>query len=140
MTSASATESSFRSDHCVLTIRRPAPRVVLVAFEGNDVGQFGDEPFKVLAAHLKEAAPLELFIDARGGVAASLDVSGDWARWLGAHKRDLRHVSMLTGSRFIQLSATFVRKFADMGELMRIYTDPAAFEGALASSVANAAG
>jgi hypothetical protein len=46
---------------------------------------------------------------------------------------------MLTGSPFIQLTAGFVRRFADLGEVMRIYTDPAAFEGALASSVANAA-
>jgi hypothetical protein len=132
-------EASFESEHCTLTIRHPAPRVVVVSFIGNDVGQFGEAPFKVLASHIEGDGALELFIDARGGVAASLDVSGDWARWLAANKRHLRHVSMLTGSRFIQLSATFVRKFADMGELMRLYTDPAAFEGALANSIANAA-
>lgn len=45
---------------------------------------------------------------------------------------------MLTGSRFIQLSAGSVWKFADMGELMLIYTDPASFEGALSNSIANA--
>lgn len=132
-------EAFFESDHCSLTIRRPAPRVVLVSFVGNDVGQFGDEPFQVLASHIERDGAVELFIDARGGVAASMDVSGEWARWLASHKRHLRHVSMLTGSRFIQLSASFVRKFADMGELMRLYTEPAAFEGALANSIANAA-
>ena len=132
-------EASFESDHCRLTIRRPAPRVVVVSFIGNDVGQFGQAPFDVLATHLAGSGAVELYIDAREGVAASLDVSGDWARWLGENKGQLRHVSMLTGSRFIQLSASFVRKFAGMGELMRLYTDPAAFEGALASSIANAA-
>lgn len=80
---------------------------------------------------------IELFIDARGGRSASLDVSSDWARWLGKNRASFRHVSMLTGSRFVRLSAAFVRKFADLGDLMRIYTDAAAFEGALQSSVAS---
>ena len=133
-------EIVFRGAHCTLGIRRPADRVVIVSLAGNDVGEFGDGPFKELAADVEGAAAgeLELFIDARSGVAASMDVSGEWAIWLARHKRSFRHVSMLTGSRFIQLSAGFVRRFADMGELMRIYTDPAAFEGALSSSIANA--
>jgi hypothetical protein len=80
---------------------------------------------------------LELFIDARSAIAASLDVSGEWAIWLGRHRQSFRHVSMLTGLRFIQLSAAMVRRFADLEGLMRIYTDPAAFEGALSHAVAN---
>jgi hypothetical protein len=128
----------FRNEHGSLTVRRPAPRVVLLVLVGNDAGQFGDAPFKELANDVQGDARLELFIDARSGVAASLDVSSEWAIWLGTHKHRFRHVSMLTGSRFIQLSAGFVRKFADMGELMRLYTDPAAFEGALSNAVANA--
>jgi hypothetical protein len=133
-------EIVFRGAHCTLGIRRPSDGVVVVSLAGNDVGEFGDGPFKELEPDVRAAAAgsLELFIDARSGVAASMDVSGEWAIWLGTHKRSFRHVSMLTGSRFIQLSAGFVRKFADMGELMRLYTDPAAFEGALASAIANA--
>jgi hypothetical protein len=128
----------FRNEHGSLSVHRPAPRVVLLALVGNDAGQFGDGPFRELAPDLKEDGQLELFIDARSGVAASLDVSSEWAIWLGSNKRSFRHVSMLTGSRFIQLSAGFVRRFADMGDLMRLYTDPAAFEGALSNAVANA--
>ena len=45
---------------------------------------------------------------------------------------------MLTGSRFIQMSAEFVRKFAGLEDAMRLYTDPATFDGALAHSIANA--
>ena len=58
----------------------------------------------------KGATPVELFIDARHARAATIDVSGAWARWLGARRAQLRHVSMLTGSRFIQLSAQMVRR------------------------------
>jgi hypothetical protein len=131
-------EIAFRSEHATLTIGRPAERVVLVSLAGNDVGQFGDAPFKELAADLASDGQLELFIDARSGVAASLDVSGEWALWLAKNRASFRHVSMLTGSRFIQLSASLVRRFADLGDLMRIYADPAAFEGALSNSIANA--
>jgi hypothetical protein len=130
-------EVCYRNDHCTLTISRPAPAVVTVAFVGSDVGQFGAAPFEALARYLGAPGALELFIDARGGVAATLDVSSEWALWLAQHRSSFRHVSMLTGSRFIQLSATVVRKFADLGELMRLYTDVAAFEGALASAIAN---
>jgi hypothetical protein len=129
---------AFHNQHGSLTIHRPAPRVVLLCLVGNDAGQFGDAPFQELAQDLHADGRLELFIDARSGVAASLDVSSEWALWLGRNKPSFRHVSMLTGSRFIQLSAGFVRKFADMGELMRLYTDPAAFEGALSNAVGNA--
>jgi len=132
-------ERVFQGLHGTLSIRRPAPRVVVIVFTGKDVGQFGDGPFQEMAPDVADAGgKVELFIDARSALSASLDVSGEWALWLGRHKQAFRHVSMLTGSRFIQLSASMVRKFAEMGELMRIFTDPAAFEGALASSIANA--
>jgi hypothetical protein len=131
-------EIFFRSEHGSLTIRRPAHRVVLVSLAGNDVGQYGEAPFKELANDVRGDGQLELFIDARSGLAATMDVSGEWALWLARNRQSFRHVSMLTGSRFIQLSANFVRRFADLGELMRIYADPAAFEGALSNSIANA--
>jgi hypothetical protein len=135
---AARSEVVFQGQHCTVIIRRPAPRVVVVAFNGNDVGEFGDRPFEELAGDLDGPLPLEMFVDARGAMAPSLDVSSAWAHWLATHKAYLRQVNMLTGSRFVQLTAGFVRKVADLGEVMRIYTDPASFEGALASSVANA--
>jgi hypothetical protein len=131
-------EVTFSGAHCTLVIRRPAPGVTLVALSGNDVGELGERPFVELARDLRDGVPLELFVDARAVNAASLDVSSEWARWLATHRHRLRQVNMLTGSRFIQLTASFVRKVADLHEVMRLYTDPSAFEEALASSVANA--
>lgn len=129
----------FESLRSTIVIHRPHAGIVLVTFEGHDTGEHGESPFNEIAKGFAEKEQkMELFIDARRGKGASVDVSGDWARWLGKNRSHFRHVSMLTGSRFIQLSAGFVRKFADLGEVMRIYTDAAAFEGALASSVANA--
>lgn len=128
----------FADAHCTITVSRPAKGVVLVSFEGHDAGTLGDRPFLEISRYVTPAGKIELFIDARGGRSASLDVSSEWARWLSKHRESFHHVSMLTGSRFVQLSADFVRKFADLGDVMRIYTDPAAFESALQSSVASA--
>jgi len=41
---------------------------------------------------------------------------------------------MLTGSPFIQLTATFVRRFAELRDIMRLYTDALAFDSALTTS------
>jgi hypothetical protein len=38
---------------------------------------------------------------------ALIDVSGEWAGWLRGHKVQLQEVSMLTGSRFVQVTADF---------------------------------
>jgi hypothetical protein len=91
-----------------------------------------------LSKDLAEGRPVELFIDAREVRGASIEVSGEWAQWLGKHRSHFRHITMLTGSRFIQLTANFVRRFADLGEVMRIYTDPAAFYAALAERTSSA--
>lgn len=127
----------YEGIHCELTIERPAHGVVVVRFSGHDVGEFGDIPFQELAKDLAHETLLELFIDARHVRGASIDVSNDWAQWLRLHRSHFRHVNMLTGSRFIQLTADFVRRFAELGEIMRIYTDAAAFDDALAGSVAS---
>jgi hypothetical protein len=129
----------FEGVNCSLTIRRPAPGVVLVAIEGTDTGELGQAPFRALEQDLAGARRIELFIDARATRAASMHVSKDWALWLSRHRDRLQHISMLTASRFIQLTADFVRSFAELGELMRIYTEPAAFEGALSHAIGNAA-
>jgi hypothetical protein len=34
----------------------------------------------------------------------------------------------------VQVTAKFVQRFADLGEVMRIYTDPRAFDAALAAT------
>ena len=121
----------FEGLHCTIEIQRPAPRVVLVSLSGTDAGELGDAAFVELARDVEGPAPIELFIDARQGRAASIDVSGSWARWLGQNKAHFQHVSMLTSTRFIQLSADLVRRFAGLGETMRLYTDPQSFDDAL---------
>lgn len=132
-----STDARFEGVHCTITVKRPAAGVVVVVFEGFDVGELKDAPLVEIERALN-AGPIELFIDARAGQAASVEVSGAWARWLGAHRSGLTQVSMLTGTRFIQLSAELVKRFAQLEDVMRLYTDAKAFDEALAQSIAAA--
>jgi hypothetical protein len=120
--------------HCTLSVERPVPGVVLVKFAGTDVGEFGDAPFHELENDVATGEPFELFIDAHAGRAASIHVSNDWARWLRYRRKSIRCVHMLTATKFVQLSADLVRRFAELGDAMRIYTDREAFADALATA------
>lgn len=129
---------ALRGHSLTISVARSHPSIVLVTFEGQDIGELGDAPFQAIEKFLVACPRVELFIDARRGKAASIEVSSDWARWLAAKREHFWHISMLTGYRFVQMSAGFVRKFADLGDLMRLYTEATAFEAVLAHSIANA--
>jgi hypothetical protein len=122
--------------HGSMRIERPAPRVVVMRISGHDIGELGDAPFKEVERALTGAAdPIELFVDARDSTGVTTDVSGAWAGWLVKHRAQFAHVSMLTRSKFVQVTAEFVRRFGDLTDKMRIYTDEKSFDEALAASV-----
>ncbi len=120
----------FEGVHSTLEISRPRDRVVLVTISGTDVGELGDVPFQELAADLADARPLEVFIDTRDARGASMGVSQEWAAWLRNNRERFVRVTMLPGSRYIQVTADFVRRFADLGDRMCITTDTRAFDAA----------
>ena len=102
---------------------------------GTDIGEFGDAPLLELQQCLTGLDPIHLFIDARDVRGASIDVSAEWAGWLRDHQAQLRDIHMLTGSRFVEVTAGFVRRFAALQGMMRVYTEPAAFDAALTESL-----
>jgi hypothetical protein len=126
---------TYEGRHCSLTIQQLSDTTVLIRISGTDVGEFGNSPMQDLKASLETAREIDLFIDARNVRGASIDVSCEWAKWLRANKVHLREVSMLTGSRFIQVTADFVRRFADLEGIMKIYTEAPAFDAALAETL-----
>jgi hypothetical protein len=130
-------EIRYEGIHCNLTIQQFG-RVVVLRIAGSDVGEFGDAPMRELSDYLAGAGSIGLFIDARGVRGASVSVSAEWARWLRAHKVQLEQVAMLTGSRYVQITADFVRRFSDLADTMKVYTDAAAFDAALAESLSQA--
>lgn len=118
----------FDSTHSTLTIETPAPGIVLLKITGYDIGEFGNSPMKEIEKVLTESRMTDLFIDARETKGASIEVSAEWARWLAKFQSRLGHIHMLTGSRYIQMTAKFVRNFASLHDQMRIFTDAEAFD------------
>lgn len=125
--------------HCEITVCRPAPSVVVLTIRGHDIGEFGETPMLEIERYLRDDEPIDLFIDARKAVA-SIDVSGDWARWLDRHRLACRSITMLAGSRLVEVTAEFVRSFSDLKGIMTIVSDPAAFDRRLAASTAQQEG
>lgn len=121
--------------HTSMTVQRLGGSVVLVSISGSDTGELGDAPFHALDRELAKGA-FTLFVDARHTKGASVNVSNAWAHWLRKHRDDLLGIHMLTGSRFVRITADFVRRFAELGDAMRIYVDPNVFEEILESSLA----
>lgn len=117
--------------HCTISIASPVAHVVVVEIVGPDIGELGDAPLVVLNDLIAGRQALELFIDARAARGPSVDVSAQWAGWLRENRERFRYVNMLTRSRFVQLTADFVQRFAELGGRMRIFTEPAAFDTAL---------
>ncbi len=120
----------FDGVNASITIQRRSPAVVVVTITGRDAGEHGDGPFVELEKELGQG-PFSLFIDARATKGASVDVSNVWAQWLRKNRDRLHRIHMLTGSRFVQLTADFVRRFAELGDAMLIYTDSNPFEETL---------
>ncbi len=121
--------------HATFTIERPTRDVVVVRITGRDAGEHGDQPLRALDEQLA-IAPYALFVDARRTSGASIDVSNVWARWLRANRDRLHRIHMLTSTPFVQLTADFVRRFAELGDAMLIYADPTAFDAALRDATA----
>jgi hypothetical protein len=130
-----SSQNQFHGVHCHLSIETFPGPVAVMRITGTDIGEFGDAPMLELQRFLAGAGPTHLFIDAREVRGASIDVSGEWAEWLRVHKVNLHTISMLTGSRFIEVTADFVRRFAELQGIMRIYSHPVDFDIALAESL-----
>lgn len=123
--------ATFAGVHCTLDILRPIEGVIVLIFKGSDIGEFGDAPFQKIGPYLESESPVEVFIDARDTPSASIEVSGEWARWMKANRGRIYRLNLLCRSRFIELTANFVQRFTEFGSRMRIYTDEAAFDEAL---------
>jgi len=108
---------------------------VLIVLKGSDVGEFGDAPFRELGTDLAAGLPIEIFVDARAVPAASIDVTGSWAQWMMANRDRIQRFNIVCRSRFIEVTAKFVRQFTEFGPRMRIYTDAEGFDAALQAAV-----
>lgn len=124
--------------HCSAVIERPAPGVAVVSLAGMDTGELGDAVMRELSNDLAQFGSIELFIDAREVRGVSVEVSGKWALWLRRRHSQFHRINMLTGSRYVEITAEFVRRFSDLGSLMRIFKDRADFDQSLLCGISRA--
>ncbi len=118
----------LRAGRGSFTYRRPRPGVLDLAVEGVDNGQFGTAALDEVALALLRERPLELFMDASRASMPAVSVSRDWARFFFLNQKDFKRVSMLAGSRAVELTVAIVQHFSHTGRLIQIYTDPDLFE------------
>ena len=128
-------EERWEGRDCTVIVRRPADRVVLVVLEGVGGSDLGDHPFHALASDMRGDGSLDLFLDFGETRGTSLDFSSRWAAWLARHRDSFRLVSMLARTKYLQLTADALRRFARFGEMLRVHTDLAGFDAAFRQSV-----
>jgi hypothetical protein len=101
---------TFEGAHCAVELKQFSQSLILMGLSGSDTGELRDAPMRTLDGWLAQAEAVEFFIDARKVRGASIDVSSDWAAWFTAHRERFKSITMLTGNKFIQITAEFVRR------------------------------
>ena len=119
----------LRGGSCTFVFVRLRPCVVLLVISGEDTGAFGTAPFEELEAELRRfRQPLALFVDTRATSQVPSGVTDAWTAWFVANHRSLSRVSILVGSKPVQLAVSFVQHFSRTGTLMAIHSDLVEFE------------
>jgi hypothetical protein len=124
----------LESDGSAFVFSRPKVGVLVVTITGYDRGQFGTAPLDEIASALRVAAPVQLFVDARNAVGATVRVSEDWTSFLSRHREELERVHVLAGSKMVELTVAIARHLSRTDRLIQIYSDPALFEAQLAAA------
>lgn len=123
-----AGEVRLTAGSCTFTYRRLRPGALLVTITGHDVGQFGTATLDEIRLELLRHRPLELFVDAREALGPSVSVSSEWTRFFSLNQDQLRRVSILVGSKVVELTIAIAQHLSRTGNLMQIYTDPEIFQ------------
>ena len=86
---------------------------------------------------LKDVAPrvLELFVDATRASMPAVNVSREWTRFFALNQKDLKRVSVLVGSKSVELTIAIAQHLSQTGKLIQIYSDEEIFEVRRAQAV-----
>jgi hypothetical protein len=120
----SAGESAFE-------FRRPRTGVLVVTITGYDKGECGTAPLEEIDSVLRLAGRLQVFVDARSAVGATVRVSEDWTKFISHRKGELAHVHVLAGSKMVELTVAIARHLSHTDKLIQIYSDPEIFAAQL---------
>ena len=121
---------------CAFAFRRLRPGALLVTVTGIDNGQFGTATLDEIRIELLRHRPLELFVDAQAAVAVAVTVSREWTQFFALNREHLTRVSVLVGSRAIELTIAIAQHLSQTGNLIQIYSDRELFDARVAAAVA----
>lgn len=121
----------FEGAHFAVELEQLSESLIVMRMRGTDTGELLDAPIQKLDEWVSGANAVELFIDARNVRGASVDVSSEWSAWFTANRARFKSITMLTGSKLIQITAEFVRRFAGLNGIMWVCTEPKVFDLAL---------
>ncbi len=65
---------------------------------------------------------------------ATMNARSNWAEWQHVTKTRFQNISMLTASRYVEITADFARRFATLEGIMSVYKEPEIFNAALSQS------
>jgi hypothetical protein len=102
---------------------RLKPGVMLVTVTGIDKGQFGTATLDEIRLEMLRQRPVELFVDAEAAVAISVEVSREWTQFFSLNREHLKRVSVLVGSKAIELTVAIAQHLSQTGNLIQIYSD-----------------
>jgi hypothetical protein len=102
---------------------RLRPGVLLVTASGMDMGQFGTATLDEIRLEMLRQRPVELFVDAEAAQVISVEVSREWTQFFSLNREQLRRVSVLVGSKAIELTVAIAQHLSQTGNLIQIYTD-----------------
>lgn len=105
---------------------------LLVTIVGNDHGQFGTSALDEIRLAIMRQRSLELLIDAESAMNVSVEVSQEWTRFFSTSRDQLSRVSVLTGSKLINLTVAIAQHLSNTGNLIQIYSDRELFNAAVA--------
>jgi hypothetical protein len=124
----------LESSRCRFTFRRIRAGALLVTISGVDDGQFGRMCLEEIEVHLLAHRPLELFVDAEAAIAVVVEVSREWTHFFSANRDKLKRVSVLAGTRAVELTVAIAQHLSQTGNLIQIYTDRSLFEARLSAT------
>jgi hypothetical protein len=115
-----------------LVFERLGPGAILATLSGIDAGQFGTAAFEEIRSQMHGRPPVRLFVDARD-FAGSAQVSKDWVHFFYSSRHLLKSVTVLAGSRALELIIAIEQNRPRNDDLIQICAGAEAFEAAVAA-------
>jgi hypothetical protein len=122
------------SGRASFTYERLRQGALLITVDGIDNGQFGTATLDEVRIEFLRHRPLELFVDAQAAVAIGVGVSKEGTHFFALTREHLKRVSVLVGSKAIELTVAIAQHLSQTGNLIQIYTDRELFESRVSAA------